>query len=585
MLANMKEKPHIVFASPNIPNPEIYLKLVPGISEERKNEKLATNFSPVSQIKYIVDFKTGKIKAYDSYGNKPISMIELDIDKNQPFVQFVAQTGNDSQKIIYCSSTDKAVKQAIAFAENIISPNDTVLNTLAKDIKNEIHGDYYLAECITKGVAYHIGYLPSSIRMRIEDAFKDGLIHAVFCTSTLLEGVNLPAANLFITSYRNGNRNMDLVDFKNLIGRVGRIEFNLYANVYLVRLADDDLTEKGYENLLKADVPQQSLSVIESLTDKQKQIIVNSLKFGIVELDKNIETTDDVYQLMRKFAIILLNDIVRGNNSFVKQTFAPYLQNGIEKQIKVASEKFKSPPDDDINISIDQKDNLTNEIAKGLKYPRVYTDGSCNYDELMVFLEKLCNIFKWEKYEKKTLGYTNSNNVHSNLRWYGVIISQWIEGNGLQYIISKSIEYKRKNPSNALWHNYKRFDYDHSLLAHRNIVISQTLEAIERIVLFSISNYFLKFSEAYKKHHGIVGAMSNDLYEYVEYGTTNPLSIMFQRHEFSREAAEFIRKNANKYVVMHETPKLRRSIATCGNISIENEVRNVMFNSPELFVY
>lgn len=38
---------------------------------------------------------------------------------------------------------------------------------LAKDIKNEVHGDYYLADLVSKGVAYNIGYLPASILQRI----------------------------------------------------------------------------------------------------------------------------------------------------------------------------------------------------------------------------------------------------------------------------------------------------------------------------------------------------------------------------------------------------------------------------------
>jgi hypothetical protein len=46
--------------------------------------------------------------------------------------------------------------------------SDAKLITLAKDIGNDVHGDYYLAKIIRKGVTYHIGYLPSAIRMRIE---------------------------------------------------------------------------------------------------------------------------------------------------------------------------------------------------------------------------------------------------------------------------------------------------------------------------------------------------------------------------------------------------------------------------------
>ena len=83
------------------------------------------------------------------------------------------------------------------------------------------------------GIAYHIGYLPASIRARIEELFKSGNITVMFCTSTLLEGVNLPADNLFIMENKIFLSEMNTIDFRNLIGRVGRISFNLYGNVYL----------------------------------------------------------------------------------------------------------------------------------------------------------------------------------------------------------------------------------------------------------------------------------------------------------------------------------------------------------------
>ena len=79
-----------------------------------------------------------------------------------------------------------------------------------------------------------MGYLPASIRLRIEEGFKDGMIRTMFCTSTLVEGVNLPADNLFITSYKNGRSDMNEVEFRNLVGRVGRIQYNLYGNVFML---------------------------------------------------------------------------------------------------------------------------------------------------------------------------------------------------------------------------------------------------------------------------------------------------------------------------------------------------------------
>lgn len=107
--------------------------------------------------------------------------------------------------------------------------------------------------------------------------------------------------------------------------------------------------------------------------------------------------------------------------------------------------------------------------------------------------------------------------------------------------------------------------------------LQDTLEAIENIVLFSISNYFLRFSNEYKKIHG-VDEFDNNWYEYVEFGTTNPLTILLQRNGFSRESATFIKKHKNEYVVHDGSTdelRLRLSLLNCGNTSVMTEAASI----------
>lgn len=102
--------------------------------------------------------------------------------------------------MIYVSSTAKAINQAIELKEfieknNILNIPKEVQNELekvAKDIENRIHEEYYLASLVRCGIAYHIGALPSDIRVKIENLLRLGYIKYCFCTSTLLEGVNVP---------------------------------------------------------------------------------------------------------------------------------------------------------------------------------------------------------------------------------------------------------------------------------------------------------------------------------------------------------------------------------------------------------
>ncbi|MGR5907328.1 helicase-related protein [Bacillus paranthracis] len=71
------------------------------------------------------------------------------------------------------------------------------INKVIETIKKTVHPDYFLIDCLKKGIGYHFGNLPQVIRHNIEALFKEGIIKYLFCTSTLLEGVNLPAKKHF----------------------------------------------------------------------------------------------------------------------------------------------------------------------------------------------------------------------------------------------------------------------------------------------------------------------------------------------------------------------------------------------------
>jgi len=188
-------------------------------------KKLASKYTPVCQFKYFLDLCEGKVYSHNDYAKSlsHMSNIPLQVELSE----IVKRVGSTQQNIIYCNSKQKVVDYAVQYANNLPVKEDEKLVALAKDIRNEVHNDCYLADMILKGVAYHVGYLPSNIRLRIEKSFVDGDLRTIFCTSTLVEGLNLPADNLLITSYKNGNSNMDEVQFRNLVGRVGRIKYNL----------------------------------------------------------------------------------------------------------------------------------------------------------------------------------------------------------------------------------------------------------------------------------------------------------------------------------------------------------------------
>lgn len=584
-LGRQKKLPTVIFASPNIPNPEVYMNIIPGI-KKADMKKLASRFAPVCQFKYFLNVPGRGGYYYNDY-SKQFERCYT-IPEGQELCDIVATVGQDKQNVVYCSSRRSVLEQAVKYARNIHPKNDESLNALATEIRQEVHDDCYLADLIVRGVAYHVGYLPANIRLRIEKSFEKGDLRTIFCTSTLIEGVNLPADNLFITSYRNGQSNMDEVEFRNLVGRVGRIKYNLYGNVILVKL-DEKLKEERYKELLQTDVPpQESALDIKQNTDYMGAL-VRDLTDGDIEMSTcHDAATETDFEALRKFGLILTRDLASGEVTPVTQKFENFLSDRQKQRI---IENFPiQRTSDDITLSYDQAENLHDAIVnQGLHYPELKgEDDEVDFEELVEFMMRLRRLFKWDIYEKQTLGKPGTNRLDSVIRWYCTILLRWIRGNGLRAIILSAIRYKENHPETGVWSGqYKVADrYNSESKYHKNLVIAESLSVIENVLLFSISNYFRKVSLEYKAVHR-VDHFENDWYEFVEYGTTNPDTIFLQQSGFSREASIFIQKPSNysKYISeVNGKKRIKRSILECGNIGVETEAADIQFNIPELFI-
>lgn len=312
----------------------------------------------------------------------------------------------------------------------------------------------------------------------------------------------------------------------------------------------------------------------------EKKYIADILKTGSFEIPRRRDDqSDESYVMMRKFGLILLRDIIEERDSLVHREFADFLT--VEDEVAIR-EKFKeSPtlPDDDINTSVAQTKKLIIAIKQGLTYPPC--NGGFVYADVIEFFNKLSDIFDWPIYEKSTLG------SESKRKWYAVILCQWMEGSGLSYIMKRAIEYHKNHPDNFRVSAYQPpTTYNDRSKEHRNVVFADTLEVIENVILFSISNYFLRFSNEYKKVRDVT-EFDNNWYEYVEFGTTNPLTILLQRNDFSRESATYIRNHKDEYVVHDGSGgelKLKSSLLTCGNTSVMTEAASIKFNFPGLFI-
>src|SRR5262249_47919563 len=101
-----------------------------------------------------------------------------------------------------------------------------------------VHQSYVLAECVKRGVAFHYSHMPTQVRRAVEHAVSRGEITFLVCTSTLLQGVNLPANNIFIFVPEKGHlKPLESTDSWTLAGRAGRLLREFHGNIFLIDYA------------------------------------------------------------------------------------------------------------------------------------------------------------------------------------------------------------------------------------------------------------------------------------------------------------------------------------------------------------
>lgn len=159
---------------------------------------------------------------------------QVEIKEQKLFEELIKLQG---QTIIYCSSPDKSTNTAINFAKFLENISNTEKNTdkdipLISWICENLSYKWDIILCLKHKIGLHNGAFPKHINSSIIDYFNNGKLKYLFCTSTIIEGVNTSAKNVIIyNNWRGKPKNkIDYFDYKNIKGRSGRM-FKHYIGV------------------------------------------------------------------------------------------------------------------------------------------------------------------------------------------------------------------------------------------------------------------------------------------------------------------------------------------------------------------
>ena len=368
----------LYFASPNIPNADVFLQLF----EKSVDEQMIIRESPVSQNRFFVDYVEGNGRMFTETGDD-IVFDDLGKREHGYVSKLLRKLGCDCKNIVYCNTVADTIDFALQFSKNLPEQSDSRIDSLIELIKTYVHKDYFLIDCLKKGVAFHFGRLPQRIRQRIENLFEEKVIDYMFCTSTLLEGVNLPAKNIFIFSNAIGNSKFSDVDFWNLAGRAGRLSKELSGNIICVRIED----KKN-----RWDTPHKDLEVVRNKKiDDVQPIVIKGQKNFYTNLERSLRAKDFTranYSQTEKevwdhYANIVFTHQASKTDSILMSNFLRKNTDG--KKLLERMDKENYIPlhilEQCSNIKVSYQNNIWEKISGAEKaFPEEITTQSCQFN-------------------------------------------------------------------------------------------------------------------------------------------------------------------------------------------------------------
>lgn len=527
----------LFFASPNIPNSDIFLKLF----DKSTDECMVIKEAPVSQNRFFIDFVERKEKMFTESGKDDVFESFGNYNNLNELLLYI---GSEKKNIIYCNSVEDTINFALSFSKVLEEKIDPRIDEVIKLIQEYLHKDYYLIDCLKKGIAFHFGKLPQRIREKIEGLYEQKAIDYMFCTSTLLEGVNLPAQNIFILNNTIGLRKFTDVDFWNLAGRAGRLSKELSGNIICVRLDSNkwNVKESDMDMIRKKVIKHVSPTILKGEDNFYKNV-ENSL-LGKPFTKKTV--TKDEAETWNHYANIIYYQEVAKADSLLKSNFMKK-NHKTAKKVLENIEKNNVVPENILEQSTSIKPVYQNAIWNGLNnadkaFPEEITPNDC-YGVLVNMYKN----YKWGIEESK--GRNPLVRDPEQLKYYAVLMYTWMSSKPLNMIIGNMINYYKKK--GKIWHRNEYVLFVHTNKEHINWVINDLIADIDNALRFKIKNYFSNYYLLVAGKKGVEAA-GEDWSEYLEYGTTDKVIIDLQNVGFPRHIAMLIKENYEDVLVYDE---------------------------------
>ena len=542
----------LFFSSPNISNVDIFLKLFNKTSAETKT----VTESPVCQSRVFVDMIDKRVQLFSDidaiYTEKyqlPNSLPEL--------IQGISEHVDpiNPKSLIYCNTIEDTIECARKMSDHLNPITSKTLNDAADEIAAFIHKDYYLVDFIRKGVGFHFGKLPQKVRDIVEHLYENGDINYLFCTSTLLEGVNLPAQNIFILNNQIGNKNLQSIDFWNLAGRAGRLAKELCGNVICVRWINKDgrwNTADSIDIIKNKKIESISTEVLTGKENFYKNILCAAQ--GQPFTRRNVtETQRRVYNA---FSNVLISHFFNDQPSLLRNELQKKEPNAV-KILAEIGKKMTVPPEIISRfplIKVQYQDDIW-------KMAPIFTPvlEMPTYDNCLKMLDILFGLYHWGVEESGGRNPLFPRGNKNFKRHYASLMTDWMNSKSINEILNQTLYNSRGKDIMVGYLQNGQIDmarFNPNNKHHINIVINKTISEIDTVIRFTLKNYFENYYAILEARDGKDNS-GQDWALYMEHGTTKKELIEIQKLGVPRHLSKLFYDDFRDCLVYDNDGQLR----------------------------
>lgn len=538
--------PHmeIYFASPLIKNPEYLLSLFSRSTEELS---FIETLSPVAQNLILIEQvrnKKNQAKFELLIQDERLDLGIRDLGfplRDSKFTQHAALaravTRDDESTIIFANRAADTESLAEAMIEGLTEPKhpDEKIVEFIEFLRNEIHPEYSLINTLAHGVAFHYGDMPAIVRARVEDLFKDGILKFVCCTSTLLQGVNLPARHIVIEDPKRGTGNaMQRRDFLNLAGRAGRLLNEFHGNIWCVRPAEWD--EKCYEGEPLQDIHSAMSDVMTDGGSAIQQLLANEVGA------RNEDVAEAAFGMV-------INDYIVTGKSLMDSEFKTEENEAVLALTEQRCQEIK------ITLPPDILDSNRAVRPDRLQSLYDYMKAQSDIQTLLPIKPGLANSNQRMKEIIQILQIKLANVDNGSYIFYSQLACKWIYNMPLKKIISEHIEYLRKN-------NDQR---------PVSTIIRELLHKLETEIRYRLVKHFIAYTSILslvlrERNESKTAEAIEPFHIYLECGASNRIALNLIAIGFSRVTAIALHDK----VVFPADATPEECLAKLGRVNIES---------------